>query len=379
MNKVVIFQPRLFHYRVGLFEMLRTQCLENSIELHLVHGHPTRRDKVRNDVGFLTWATPVDNWSCSISNQDLIWMPFPSHLRDADLVVIMQENRLLSNYPLLLSRWWSSRKIAYWGHGKNFQSNAPAGLCEKWKDFLLMRVDWWFAYTEMTVDILCKAGFPAERITRLDNAIDTSTFKADLTSWNDADIAAERERLGIAKNAPVGVFCGSLYPNKNLEFLIDSVDMILQKVPDFTLVVLGDGPSMPLMSKKATSRPWLHLLGVRTGREKALYFRMGEIMLNPGLVGLHIVDAFCGGLVMITTLAAKHSPEVAYLKDGVNGLMVSDSPKIYAAAVVELLNDRNKLERLKRASKQDSQRYTIKNMVEKFVSGIVKCLEARRL
>ena len=59
MNRVVIFQHRLLHYRVGLFEMLRDRCRENSIELHLVHGQATARDKVRNDVGFLSWAHSV--------------------------------------------------------------------------------------------------------------------------------------------------------------------------------------------------------------------------------------------------------------------------------------------------------------------------------
>ncbi len=378
MKKVVILQHRLLHYRTTLFQQLREACAERGIELHLVHGQASQRESVKKDEGSLPWAHKVHNRFWEAGGRDIVWQLFPPALKDADLVVMMQESRILSNYPLLLSRLWSSRKVAYWGHGKNFQSDAPAGLREKWKDFLLARVDWWFAYTEMTVDILRKAGFPAERITCLDNAIDTSSFKADLASWNEADLAAERARLGIAINAPIGVFCGSLYPDKRLELLIESADMIRQKVPDFALVVIGDGPSMPQLREAAASRPWLHLLGVRKGREKALYFRMGDVMLNPGLVGLHIVDAFCSGLVMVTTRTARHSPEVAYLRDGENGVYAGETPEAYSCAVLEVIQDTGRLQKMKQAALADSDRYTLQNMVNHFADGIERCLTSQK-
>ncbi len=374
MKKVVILQHRLLHYRTTLFQQLREVCAERGIELHLVHGQASPRESVKKDEGSLPWAHKVQNRFWEAGDRDIVWQPFPPELKDADLVVVMQESRILSNYPLLFGRMWSPRKVAYWGHGKNFQSDAPTGLREKWKDFLLARVDWWFAYTEMTADILRKAGFPAERITCLDNAIDTSSFKADLASWSEADIGAEKARLGIAANAPIGIFCGSLYPDKRLELLIDSADLIRRKAPDFAVVVIGDGPSMPQMREAAASRPWLHLLGVRKGREKALYFRMGDVMLNPGLVGLHVVDAFCGGLVMITTRTARHSPEVAYLRDGENGVYAGDTPDAYSRAVLEVIQDTAPLQKMKQAALADSDRYTLQNMVRRFADGIEHCL-----
>lgn len=370
MKKVAILQHRLLHYRTNLFEQLREVCAERGIDLHLVHGQASPRELAKKDEGTLPWAHKVHNRFWEAGERNLVWQPFPAVFKDADLVVVMQENRILSNYPLLLSRMWSPRKVAYWGHGKNFQTDAPTGLREKWKDFLLARVDWWFAYTEMTVDILRKAGFPAERITCLDNAIDTTSFKADLASWHEADIAAETARLGIAMNALIGVFCGSLYPDKRLELLIESSDLIRQKVPGFALVVMGDGPSMPQMRDAAASRPWLHLLGVRKGREKALYFRMGDVMLNPGLVGLHIVDAFCSGLVMVTTRTARHSPEVAYLRNGENGVYGGDTPEAYSRAVLDVIQDPGRLQKMKQAALADSERYTLQNMVRRFADGI---------
>ncbi|MBK1678913.1 glycosyltransferase family 4 protein [Rhodocyclus tenuis] len=374
MKKLVIFQYRLLHYRTKLFEQLRTVCAERGIELHLVHGQASRREAVKKDEGSLPWAHRVHNRFFELGERDLVWQPFPAVLKDADLVVVMQENRILSNYPLLIGRIWSTQKIAYWGHGKNFQSDAPAGLREKWKDFLLSRVDWWFAYTEMTVDILRRAGYPQRQITCLDNAIDSSGFKADLAAWTAGELAAERARLGIAADSPVGLFCGSLYPDKRLDLLIAAADLIRREVPDFALLLIGDGPSMPQMREAAATRPWLHLLGVKKGREKALYFGMGDVMLNPGLVGLHIVDAFCSGLVMMTTTTARHSPEVAYLRNGINGMAAGDTAEAYSRAVLDIITDPERLAGMKRAAVADSDRYTLENMVRRFADGIEAAL-----
>lgn len=375
--RAVIFQYRLLHYRVKFFERLREKCAERGIKIDVVSGQASRRELAKRDEGELSWAVRVKNFFWEFYSRDIVWQPIPKQIRAADLFIVMQESRIISNYWLLMSRLWSRRKMAYWGHGRNFQSDAPSGMRERWKSFLLTRVDWWFAYTQMTVDILREAGYPVERITSLENAIDTDGFKIDLASWSVEQIAEARSALGIPPDASIGIFCGSLYPDKRLELLIESADWIKQRQPNLHVVVIGDGPSMPLMREAASTRPWIHLLGVKTGREKALYFRMGDVMLNPGLVGLHIVDAFCSGLVMITTRTARHSPEVAYLRDGENGVMADDTPEGYGRAVLDVIGSPEVLARMKAAALADSERYTLDNMVDRFVDGIESALKAR--
>lgn len=374
MKKVVILQYRLLHYRTKFFDQLRTACARKDIQLELVHGQATRRELAKNDEGKLSWAHVVRNKVFEFGAKDIIWQPFPKDLKDANLVVLFQENRIFSNYPFLITKFLSKRKLAYWGHGKNFQSDAPSGFRERWKNLLLRHVDWYFAYTEMSLPLLKKAGFPEKQITCLDNAIDNSGFKADLASWGNEDIDAEKTRLGIPPNAMVGVFCGSLYPDKRLDLLIDASDLIQQKMPGFALVVIGDGPSMPQLRDAATTRPWIHLLGVRKGREKALYFRMADVILNPGAVGLHVVDAFCSGTVMMTTRTARHGPEIAYLRDGENGVSSDDTAAAYSQAVLNVVQDPVCLQRMKARSLADSDRYTLDNMVQRFADGIEAAL-----
>ncbi len=375
-RKVVIFQPRLLHYRTTLFEQLREACRPDSVDLELVCGQAVGQERSKQDEAVLPWVTRVNNRHIEIAGRVVLWQPFPAHLRDCDLIIVMQESRILSNYPLQLFRNLHGFKVAYWGHGKNFFNKSPGGITDWWKDWLINRVDWWFAYTDIVVDIVKQSGFPESRITCLNNAIDTSGFKRDLESVTDRDLALARDELRIPHTSPVGIFCGSLYPDKKLEFLIESADLIYQNSQDFNLIVIGSGPSAPVVQNASSERPWMHFVGQKRGLEKALYFRLADFMLNPGTVGLHIVDAFCAGIIMVTTAEAHHSPEIAYLRDGRNGLMVESTVDIFANAVLSLIENRAKAASMKREALAASNEYTLDNMVDNFRTGIRAALTA---
>lgn len=342
--------------------------------MHLLHGQASRRELIKKDEGVLGWADRVQNRFLEVGERDIVWQPFPETFKKADLVVLMQENRILSNYPLLLGRHWSPYKVAYWGHGKNFQSDAPTGLREKWKDFFLTRVDWWFAYTETTVQILQQAGYPDERITCLNNAIDNEGFQRDLELVSEERLNQLRREMNTNNRSRIGLFCGSLYRNKRLDFMVEAADRIRAKLPEFRLLVIGDGPDAAYIRTAAESRPWLHYVGVRNGLEKATYFRLADVIFNPGAVGLHVLDAFCAGIPMATTIDAKHGPEIAYLKDGCNGLVACGGPDEYAKKIISLLTDPAEYDRLSAGAREAAKKYTLQNMVERFVDGVEKCL-----
>lgn len=372
--KVVVLQYRLLHYRVGLFERLREKCKTKKIDLYLVHGQPTKSELKKRDVGVLSWADVVVNKYLTVGGRDILWQPFPNKHLDADLIVVMQENRLLSNYPLLISRLWSKRKVAYWGHGVNFQSIAPTGFRERWKRLMLKRVDWWFAYTEITRNVLREAGYPESRISVLNNSIDSEGFKGDLVSVADTELLSLRQRLGFSESDPVALFCGSLYPDKRLDFMVEVAVRIRESLPTFQYIVIGDGPSMPQLRELARGKPWIHIVGTQRGLEKAKYFRVAQCILNPGAVGLHVLDSFCSGLPMFTLAGARHGPEVAYLKHGYNGFLLDEDSLSYADAVVRFLRDDVQFNTVRRNAFESGMHYSLDNMVGNFCSGIEGCL-----
>jgi glycosyltransferase involved in cell wall biosynthesis len=287
----------------------------------------------------------------------------------------MQENRLLSNYWWMLRRRFGGPRMAFWGHGRDFQTNAPGGIRERWKSATIHQVDWWFAYTPLTVRVLEQFGYPSDRITCLYNAIDTRKFREEVASIDETELAGVRRALGWGTHpGTVAIFCGSLYPDKRLDLLVSAADLIRADLPDFKLIVIGDGSSAAFIKDAVKTRPWCAYVGPKRGRERAKYFRLADVTLNPGLVGLHVLDSFAAGLPIITTRGAKHSPEIAYVVSGWNGLLTGDDAGSYAAAVSSILSDRRQLDELKRNAALDAQKYTTERMARNFLEGMLACL-----
>ena len=103
------------------------------------------------------------------------------------------------------------------------------------------------------------------------------------------------------------------------------------------------------------------------------YLAQADIFLNPGMTGLSILDAFSVGIPFVTTDCGIHSPEIAYLKNGVNGIMSEPNESAFAAAVSELIQS-DSLAMFKQNALNDSKKYTIESMTRNFVEGVMKAL-----
>lgn len=369
---VAIVQRRLTHYRLPLFTELRRLLDERGIALRLLHGDPTAAEGLKNDSGQLDWAEHLP--TRYFAGGRLLWQPFAHRVRGCDLVIVAQENKHLNNLPPLLNPW-RRQKLAFWGHGRNMQADDPHSLGERFKRWTARRVDWWFAYTEMSAGFVREAGFPAEHITVLNNSIDTGALRAAVARAEQTPRPELRHALGLG-DGPMGVFIGSLYADKRLGFLIDAALQLQQRIPGFQLAIGGDGPERERIRQAVARHPGLHWLGPVGGERKAQLLAAADIMLNPGLVGLGILDAFVAGLPMLTTDCGLHSPEIAYLDSGANGLMVADDLAQYVAAAQSLLQDAPRLAAMTRASRDSSQRYSVEAMARRFSDGIQACLRS---
>ena len=369
-RRVVVVERLLTHYRVAFYQRLRAQLAARNIALQLLVGHGTKTESQKLDSGTLPWAVPLRTHY--LLGNRLCWQPFGRHIRDADLVIVLHENKLLYNLWLLFVH--RPRRLAFWGHGCNLQSVRPQGLRERFKRWTINRVDWWFAYTTMTSQLLEQAGFPVRAVTVVDNAVDTAELAAWCRDTTPATIAQFRRQVGLSP-APTGIFLGSLYREKRLDFLLAAARLIRGRIPDFQLLVVGAGPQQALLQAAATDMPWLHLVGVLQGRDKAIALGAADVLLNPGLVGLGILDSFASGTPLFTTDCGLHSPEIAYLESGRNGIMTTDDVAQYAEAVCSTLLAPAVLLRLRQQALASAPRYSIENMCDRFCAGVTACMD----
>lgn len=353
-RKVAVLQRRLTHYRVPFFEQLRAQLLASNVELQVWHGEPTDQHRRRKDGGVLHWSIPLK--TRYFFGSQVCWQPLPKELKDADLVICPQETGLLLAHRLLLGR--RIGRFAFWGHGRNFQAS-PLRLAEFIKRWQAPKADWWFAYTVRSKEHLVKIGVAPSMLTVVNNSIGDS-----------ASIRACRRDDKIKR----AVFIGTLYKDKHLGFLIRACDEVFRRLKNFELVIVGAGPEMDKVLAQSASRPWMRVLGPLTGAAKDEVLCNSDVMVCPGLVGLNIVDAFHAGLPMLTTRAQFHSPEIAYLEEGINGMATAFQESTYAAALVQIFDEEGLLLRLKNGARTAGEALSLANMVDHFCTGVLACL-----
>jgi len=375
-QKVLILQRALPHYRIPFFEGLRQYLHSHGVELQLVHGLPTGADALKKDAGTLPWATALHlhTWL----GTRLVWHPYLRQIlsQQLDLVIAEQANRNLINFVLMALRGTGAPPLALWGHGRNKQA-AAGSLGNRIKMLYLRRARWFFAYTQGVATDVAVAGYPAARITAVQNAVDTHGFAQTLAAIQNRQLVDFRLAHNLTPG-PIALYCGGMYPEKKIPLLLQAADAVRAQLPDFQLIAVGAGSHAHLFAQAATTRPWLHMLGPQFGVDKALCFALADIFVMPGLVGLAVLDSFAAGLPVATTHYRFHSPEIEYVQQGTNGIITAFSAKAYADALTSLLQNPTELAALKAGARASAQIYTLKAMVQNFGVGILAALAAQQ-
>lgn len=367
-RSVIIIQEHLPHYRVPFFNLLHKELTSKGISLRLVFSPQNSEALI---AGSIPWAEPVPiHWLGPIGFQNVF--PLAKH---ADLIIMPQEVKYASLSLLLAMRPIGRWKIALWGHGKNFQALHPSSIVERYKRFLSRRVDWWFAYNHLSVQIVKNLGFPSDKITNVMNSIDTVSLVRVLKTVDTSQQQHLRSQFSIySKN--VGIYAGGLYSFKRISFLLEACVEIRKLVPDFEMIVIGKGPDTSIIKHFAQQHAWLRYVGPKDDFAKVPFFSIAKVFLMPGLVGLAVLDSFALRVPLVTTAYPYHSPEIDYLKNDSNGYIVSDweNPRAYAKTVAALLAEESRQLRLIENGQRDLPNYSVEKMSQRFAQGIIQSL-----
>lgn len=361
--RVVLLQETMPGYRVALIEAIQRESTHRGIRFEVVHGHAPGLRGERLNTGDLPGATIVRNRYLRApgENGSLVWQPALAVCRGADMVIVEQASRLVINYALLLARRIGGPLVAYWGHGRNLQAETPS-IAERIKASLIQSPDWWFAYTRSVGAFLKSRGVPDDRITVVGNTLDVSDLQAAVARARGDN--AEARYLECT-------YLGGLYPLKRLDLLFDAADLVAAELPDFRLTIAGDGELRGLVEQYVAHRSFACYVGSVSGEDKAKLLASSRLLLIPGLVGLVVLDSFAAGVPIVTTAAALHSPEIEYLVNGVNGLIVQESNASgYARALIHLLTSTNTLLSMRSAALAAAAAHSIEGAAARFVDGV---------
>jgi len=371
MKKVLIIYKFLPQYRVDFYEELKSKLLKHDIELQLIYGKSNDTDALKKDEVEIEWAKYIPNRRYYIFGIEILVQPCLSHLKDKDLVIVQPENKLLLNYYLMFARHFSKYKFAFWGHVYNMQ-DSPDSFRNIIKMLFIHRCDWWFGYTKSAKDFLIKKRYPENRITAVQNAIDTLRLIAYYSEIGTSEINNLKAQLRIT-GSNVAIYCGGMYPGKYLDFILQTCDRIKKEIPDFHMLFLGSGVESYKVVKAAEACDWIHYIGPKFGMDRVIYFKISAIQLMPGIVGLCVLDSFAMETPIITTEHPFHSPEIDYLENGINGIITTHDPEDYLRSIVDILITKKYID-LAEGGKAAAEKYTVENMAENFKNGILSCL-----
>ncbi len=214
-----------------------------------------------------------------------------------------------------------------------------------------------------------RLGCPYEKIRIVPNGVDTEKFKPRRETRDNY------------------IFWGGRFvPEKGLEYLIKSLNLVVKERPEVKLVMAGGGP---LFSK-------IHRIAIHYGLEKNIVFK-GIVAHNkmPALFGsasMYVLPSLKEGMpyALLEAMAcgkAVIGSDVPGINDiithGVNGLLVPPkNPKALADAITQLLEDKNLRWKLEQNARQlIVEKYswkTITERIERVYFEVINELQAFR-
>ncbi|WP_198035365.1 glycosyltransferase family 4 protein [Streptacidiphilus rugosus] len=376
--RVTLVVPVLSEFRRPFFARLRADLDAAGIETVVAHGHPWTQDlSARADTVPVTGAVALRQRSLRICGRSLVHKELGPLAHSSDVLIVDQALRNLELYPQLVrQRLGRGPAIAMWDHGRTY-CKAQSAVEQAAKFALTRRARWFFAYTEGGARSVVEQGFPAERTTVVQNAVDTTALRAARAAVTREQLRAFRLRHGLTPGR-TALFVGALSRDKRIPELLEAAEEAARLLPGFRLLIAGRGEQEDLVHRAASRSEAVVPLGRVVGPDKGILGAASELMLMPGLVGLCAVDSFALGTPLVTTDFPHHAPEFEYLRHGVNAWIAPGDPAGYAREVVALLGDSARLDTLRRHCREDALRYTVEEMSRRFAEGTVRLLREMR-
>jgi len=182
-----------------------------------------------------------------------------------------------------------------------------------------------------------RAGYPAERVLTLHDAVDATTFSLDKLQIG----AQVRQGLGCATDHLLVCAVGRLSPEKGHGFLLAAFREVVAAVPEARLVLVGDGPLRSRLQAQAAR--WSlsdHVIFAGYRNDVEAIIAASDLLVMSSLregFGDPIIEAMA---LCKPVIASRVGGMVEIVRDEETGLLVpSGDPDTLALAMIKLLKD----------------------------------------
>lgn len=286
--KVFIWQPSIFHYRVPVFDDLRTLGHKtNSFDLTVLGTTAPGLKAVGGDKRDYF----IDDPEVFVKRMGMIWLKWQNALEiirqhKPDVVIIQANLRSLSCWSI--PKLCRKMGIPCYGWGKINSYSKIAWVSNQFKRFFFNTFDGLVVYSQSSRKELLDRGIPDERIVVAQNTIDTRRI---FTDWDRiAARATELRKQNGLEGAIVLQCIGRMDPEKRHADLINAWPELRKLDDRLRLVLVSGGPLLEQIKAHAKSVDPDRI--IVTGRvpegDDYCWIAACDISIYPGAVGLAI-------------------------------------------------------------------------------------------
>ena len=247
----------------------------------------------------------------------------------------------------LAARLGAAKIVLYSPHGTILQGyfgKVQTGFFVLLQRFAAYFIDKILCLTTLEVSQYLEAGIGSRnKYTFIYNGIDVASM-----ARRRADRLTMRKHLEIRPDDYVGVSVGRLVPVKGYNHLIEAIRLLKPDIPNFRLLLVGDGSERKALENQAKSAGlsnYVRFMGLRRDIPEILscadVFLLSS--LNEGF-GLVLVEAMAMRLPIVATRVGGVPEVVAHEKTGI--LVAPKDPKAMADAVQRLYHNRQRAKEL---------------------------------
>jgi glycosyltransferase involved in cell wall biosynthesis len=209
-----------------------------------------------------------------------------------------------------------------------------------------------------------------EKISVIYNSAETETFDAS---------AGDESSEKVSRMPHEIISVGRLVPWKGVDSLIRAFAEILKKIPDASLVIVGEGPekaSLQKITHDLALEEKVFFTGALIHAETMQAMQSAEVfVLNSTYEGLShtVIEALSLGSAIVVSDAGGN-PEL--VQNEINGLVIpaprtensTENSAALAAAITRLMQDAELRAKLGTAAKKSAMRFTVYAMIEKTIA-----------
>ena len=326
---LLINQKKIPHYRVSVYNYLSDFLYKEGFELIIISegiNNPEKHDIYFKHIEIKLTSLKLYRQIKKLKPQIVIYWINPNNLYLIPLLIFLKLQRI---------------KAIYWGHGTDLYSRKYIRI----KSFIyhtqFLLSDAIILYAEHLKKYINKRFH--NKISIANNTLHLN-YDHILKNLDKKDVL---NGYNITTNKNI-ICLGRMQKRKRIQDLLMAFSMISRDDAGLIFVGPDDEGILANVHEKR-----IYKIGPLYGEEKIKLLSSCDILCIPGAVGLSIVDGFYCGLPIITE-DIYESPEIMYLKDGINGFIVPKGDiKLLAEKLNLLLNDDDLRKRFSTEAKRE--------------------------